>query len=255
MVREVGDDRPWYWLAAGWRDLIRVPALSLSYGILFSATGYALTWWLYSADVLYLIIPLAAGFALVGPVAAVGLYDISRRLEAGRPVSLGAFILAVFSRAETLAAMGLVLMLAFLVWMEIALLIFAFFFGDKSISARAFTETVFFGPESLPFLVTGTVAGAVLSAAIFAISVVSLPLLLDRDVAVPAAIETSLRAVNRNRKALALWAMIIAVFTSVGAATFLVGLVVTLPLIGHATWHAYRDLIEPEDQAAGNPVA
>lgn len=251
-VRVVEEDRPWRWLAAGWRDLMRVPALSFSYGILFSATGCALIWWLFSADALYLIFPFAVGFSLVGPAAAVGLYDISRRLEAGQPASLGAIVPAVLSRLDTLAAMGLVLMLSFLAWMEIAMLIFALFFGDKTIGAHNFVEKIFFSPESLPFMVTGTVAGAVLSAAIFSISVVSLPLLLDRHVAVPVAIATSLRAVNLNRKAMALWAMIIAVFLAVGIATFLVGLVITLPLIGHATWHAYRDLVEPE-KLVGSP--
>jgi len=254
-VRVVEIDRPWLWLAAGWRDFVRVPALSLTYGIVFSAAGYALTYWLYSAGAAYLILPVTAGFALVGPAAAVGLYEISRRLESGLPVALGAIVSAIFSRADTFAAMGLVLMLFFLAWMEIALLIFAFFFSDRSISAGNFIEPVFFAPESLPFLVTGTVAGGVLAAVVFAISTVSLPLLLDRNVGVPTAVVTSLRAVHRNRKALALWALIISVLMSIGVATFFVGLVLTLPLVGYATWHAYRDLVEPEDDDRAHGVA
>ena len=254
-VRTVEIDRPWAWLAAGWRDFARVPVLSVAYGVVFSAAGCALIYWLYAAGALYLILPAMAGFALVGPAAAVGLYEVSRRLESGQPVALGAVLRAILSRAETLAAMGLVLMLFFLAWMEIALLIFAFFFSGRAISAGNFIEGVFFAPESLPFLVAGTVAGAILAAVVFAISTVSLPLMLDRDVGVPAAIATSLRAVYRNRKALALWAMIIAVFTSIGVATLFLGLVLTLPLVGYATWHAYRDLVEPEqgDQAPGAP--
>jgi len=244
-VRTVEVDRPWAWLAAGWRDLTRVPGLSVAYGVVFSAVGYALAYWLYVAGAPYLILPFIAGFALVGPAAAVGLYDVSRRLDSGRPISITVSFRAILSRAETLSAMGLVLMLFFLAWMEIALLIFAFFFGSRPASAEGFFEQVFFAPESLPFLVTGTVAGAILAAVVFAISTVSLPLLLDRDVGVPTAVATSLRAVRRNLKALALWAMIIAVFISLGVATFFVGLVVTLPVIGYATWHAYRDLVEP----------
>lgn len=223
-----------------------MPGLSLLYGILFSAAGCALTYWLYAAGMFFLILPAMAGFALVGPATAVGLYDVSRRLESGQKVSVGATLASILSRAETFAAMGLVLMLFFLAWMEIALLIFAFFFGSEPVSADNFIERVFFAPESLPFLITGTVAGGILAAAVFAISTVSLPLLLDRDVGVPTAVATSLRAVHRNRKALALWAMIIAVFISFGVATLFVGLVLTLPLIGYATWHAYRDLVEPE---------
>lgn len=246
-IRTVEVDRPWLWLAAGWRDFTRTPAIGLAYGIGFSAVGLVITYWLYSTGTLYLVMPATAGFALIGPAAAVGLYDISRRLESGQPVALGSVVPAVLSRADTFAAMGLVLMLFFLAWMEIALLIFAFFFGSGPVSAESFVEKAFFAPESLPFIVTGTVAGAILAAAVFAVSAVSLPLLLDRNVGVPTAVATSLRAVNRNRKALALWAMIIAVFLSVGLATFFAGLVITLPVIGHATWHAYRDLVGPED--------
>lgn len=247
-VRTVEIDRPWAWLAAGWRDFTRVPALSVLYGIVFSAVGYSLTYWLYTTGGVYLILPAIAGFMLVGPAAAVGLYDVSRRLERGEPVVVGGIFPVILSRADTFAAMGLVLMLFFLAWMEIALLIFAFFFSDRPISADNFIERVFFAPESLPFLVTGTVAGGILSAVVFAISAVSLPLLLDRDVGVPTAIATSLRAVYRNRKALALWAMVVTVFISIGIATFFVGLVLTLPLVGYATWHAYRDLVEFEDR-------
>jgi uncharacterized membrane protein len=244
-IRRVAVDRPWHWLEAGWRDFTRTPALGLSYGVGFSAIGCVITYWLYSTGTLYLIMPVAAGFALLGPAAAVGLYDISRRLEAGQPASLGAIVPAVLARADTFAAMGLVLMLFFLAWMEIALLIFALFFGSGPASAENFVEQVFFAPESLPFIVTGTVAGAILAAAVFAISAVSLPLLLDRNVGVPLAVVTSLRAVNRNRKALALWATIVAVFFFLGVTTFFAGLVITLPVIGHATWHAYRDLVAP----------
>lgn len=253
-VRIVEVDRPWAWLAAGWRDLTRVPGLSLLYGIVFSAAGYALTYWLYVAGAPYLILPVMAGFALVGPAAAVGLYDVSRRLDSGQPISIGMTLKAIVSRAETFSAMGLVLMLFFLAWMEIALLIFAFFFGSQPASAENFVEQIFFAPESLPFLVTGTIAGGVLAATVFAISAISLPLLLDRDVGVPTAVATSLRAVYRNRKALALWAMVIAVFISIGVATFFLGLVLTLPVIGYATWHAYRDLVEPEsvNESAGS---
>lgn len=254
-VRVVPTDSPWNWLAAGWRDFVRVPRLSLAYGVTFSAVGYVLTYWLYASGALYLILPAAAGFALVGPAAAVGLYDISRRLESGRPITAGAVASAVTSRGDVFAAMGLVLMLFFLAWMEIALMIFAFFFSERSISAGSLVELVFFAPESLPFLVTGTLAGGVLAAAVFTVSTVSLPLLLDRDVNVPTAIATSLRAVKRNRKALALWALIIAVCMSIGIATLFLGLVLTLPLLGFATWHAYRDLVTFEaGDAVGNAV-
>ncbi len=244
--RVVEIDRPWAWLAAGWHDFSRVPGLSVAYGAVFSAIGFGLTYWLYAAGAPYLILPATAGFALVGPAAAVGLYEISRRLGEDQPVAFRHIGSAVLSRADTFSAMGLVLMLFFLAWMEVALLIFAFFFSSQPITTGNFVEQVFFAPESLPFLITGTVAGAALAAGAFAISAVSLPLLLDRNIGVPTAIATSVRVVRRNHKALALWAMIIAVFMTIGVATFFLGLVLTLPLVGYATWHAYRDLIVPE---------
>ena len=235
-IRTVEMDRPWTWLAAGWRDFTKAPLVSLSYGFLFSIAGYVVIYGLYAIDMFYLILPLAAGFTLVGPLAALGLYDVSRRLELGLPVTLGAALRSFMSHAGTVSAMGLVLMLFLLAWIRIALLIFALFFGDRIIPRANFIETVFFAPESLPFVVAGTLVGAILAAAVFAISAISLPMLLDRNVGVPVA--------------MALWAALIAGFTAFGVATLFVGLTFCLPLIGHASWHAYRDLIEDDDAGA-----
>ena len=247
-VRPVEMDRPWIWLAAGWRDLARTPMVSLSYGFMFSIAGYIVGYGLYAIDMFYLILPAAAGFALVGPVAAVGLYDVSRRLETGQPVSLGAARRSFLSHAGTVSAMGLVLMLFLLAWIRVAMLLFALFFGARIIPRADFIDTVFFAPESLPFVVTGTLIGAVLAAAAFTISVISLPILLDRDIGVPAAVATSFKAVKENPRAMALWAALITGFTAFGVATLFEGLAVCLPLLGYASWHAYRDLIRREDK-------
>ncbi|MBE9554177.1 MAG: DUF2189 domain-containing protein, partial [Proteobacteria bacterium] len=169
-IRVVEMDRPWTWLAAGWRDFMSAPLVSLSYGFLFSVAGYVVIYGLYAIDMFYLILPVAAGFTLVGPVAAVGLYDVSRRLESGQPVTLGAALRSFVSHAGTISAMGLVLMLFLLAWIRIALLIFALFFGGGVIARGNFIEAVFFAPESLPFVVVGTLVGAALAAAAFTIS-------------------------------------------------------------------------------------
>jgi uncharacterized membrane protein len=248
-IRTVKIDRPWAWLAAGWRDLTSAPLVSLSYGFLFSGAGYIVMYGLYAIDMFYLILPMAAGFTLVGPVAALGLYDISRRLESGQPVTFGATLGSYGANAGTISAMGLVLMLFLLAWIRVALLIFALFFGDRPVPATNFIEAIFFAPESLPFMVTGTLVGAVLAVAVFTISAISLPMLLDRDVGVPVAISASFKAVNRNPQAMALWAALVAGFTAFGVATLFVGLVICLPLIGHASWHAYRDLVGEDDMA------
>jgi len=129
-------------------------------------------------------------------------------------------------------------MLFLLAWIRVAMLIFALFFGGQSTAETNFIETVFFAPESLPFVITGTLVGGVLAIAVFTISVISLPMLLDRDVGIPAAVATSVRAVNRNPKVMALWAALIGGFTAFGVATLFAGLAVCLPLIGYASWHA-----------------
>lgn len=249
-IRTVELDRPWTWLAAGWHDLTRAPRVSLCYGLMFAVAGYVVIYGLYATDMLYLILPMAAGFTLVGPVAAVGLYDVSRRLEANQPVTLGTTIRSFLSRPGTISAMGLVLSLFLLAWIRIAMLIFALFFSETLIPGDRFIETVFFAPQSLPFVVVGTLVGAVLAIAVFTISAISLPMLLDRNVGVPLAVATSFRAVNKNPQAMALWAALIAGLTAFGIATLFVGLVVCLPLVGHASWHAYRDLVDRSEGGA-----
>lgn len=246
-IRVVEMDRPWTWLAAGWRDFTSAPLVSLSYGFLFSAAGYVVIYGLYAIDMFYLILPLAAGFTLIGPVAAIGLYDVSRRLESGQPVTLGAALRSFMSNTGTISAMGLVLTLFLLAWIRVALLIFALFFGDRIIPRADFIDAVFFAPESLPFVVVGVLVGALLAAAAFTISAISLPMLLDRNVGVPTAVAASFRAVNRNPQAMALWAALITGFTAFGVATLFVGLTVCLPLVGYASWHAYRDLTGGKD--------
>lgn len=251
-IRTVAIDRPWTWLTAGWRDFTRAPMVSLCYGFMFSIAGYIVIYGLYAIDMFYLILPVAAGFTLIGPVAAVGLYDVSRRLESGQPVTLGAALRSFLSHAGTISAMSLVLMLFLLAWIRVALLLFALFFGDRIIPRGNFIEAVFFAPESLPFVAIGTLVGAALATAAFTISAISLPMLLDRDVGVPAAVVTSFRAVNKNPQAMALWAALIAGFMAFGLATLFVGLVICLPLVGYASWHAYRDLIGgPASSATG----
>lgn len=250
-IRSVEMDRPWAWLEAGWRDFVRAPGVSIAYGGFFTVVGYLLTYGLYAGDMLSLAMPLAAGFTLIGPLAAVGLYQVSRRLEQGNPVSIRIALRDIAAHIGTVSAMGLVLLLFLLAWIRLALLIFAIFFGGRPTNLQDFVGTVFFAPESLPFVVTGIAIGAVLAGVVFTISVVSLPMLLDRDVGVAAAIATSFNAVMQNIRAMALWAALIAVFTAAGLATLYVGLVICLPLIGYASWHAYRDVVAPEGEISG----
>jgi uncharacterized membrane protein len=242
-VRRIDVERPWQWLAAGWRDLLSAPQVSLTYGALFALGGLALTGILWSIDWLFLALPLGAGFLLIAPILATGLYEVSRKLDLGEPPRLADAVMAWRRRPGSLAAMGLVLMFFFLVWIRIAFLIFALYFGPQPPNWDMMIDAIFFSAAGIPFLVVGTAVGGALAAIAFALSAVSIPLILDRDVGAFAALATSVSAVATNWRVMAGWAALIALFGAAGLATFFIGLAVTLPLIGHASWHAYRDLV------------
>ena len=244
-VRKIDLDRPWAWLAAGWRDLREAPGVCLSYGLMFAAAGALLTVMIWVYEVFYLVLPLTAGFMLMGPILAVGLYEVSRRLESGERTALGEALVAWRRNVSQIALMGVALMLFLLAWIRLATIIFAMFFSSNPPRPETalFIEDVFLSIESLPFLIVGTTVGGLLAATVFAISAISIPLLLDRQVNVITAITTSLSVVQKNFWAMALWAWLIVIFIGVGLATAYVGLMVTVPLIGLATWHAYRDCV------------
>jgi uncharacterized membrane protein len=243
-VRRVPIDRPWAWLAAGWNDLLGAWRVSLVFGAALVAISAAITAALAVTGFVYLLLPLGAGFFFVAPVLAVGLYEVSRRRQLGEPPSWRDAALAWQRNASQIALMGLALMLLHLVWVRIATLLFALFFQDASPSLERLVDLLLFSTASLPFLVTGTVIGAALAAVAFAIGAIAIPMLLDRDLNVIAAIATSIVAVRANWPAMALWAALIVVITSVGFATFYVGFAVAVPLIAHASWHAYKDLVD-----------
>jgi uncharacterized membrane protein len=242
-VRLVSVDRPWFWLAEGWRDLIAAPRVGLAYGAVLVAISLALTLGLAVADLFYLLLPLTAGFGFLAPLLAVGLYETSRRLRAGEPATLGSALMAWRRHQTQLAFMGLVLMLFHLAWVRLATLLFALFFDSGPVTLWAMIGLLL-SAEGLPFLIVGSAIGAVLAALVFAISAVSIPMLLDREVDVITAVITSYVAVRNNWKPMALWAALIAAFTALGLVFFFVGLALVLPLLGHATWHAYKDVVE-----------
>lgn len=243
-VRRVTVEQPWIWLSRGWRDMWRAPAVSLSYGALFAAVSFAITLGLWLVGLFYLVLPLAAGFMFIGPLIAVGLYDISRRHERNEPATFAAALTAWRPRAGPLATMGLVLMLFLLAWIRIAFLIFALFFGLEPPSWERLIEQIFLSLDGIPFLVAGTAVGGVLAATVFALTAISIPALLDRDIGLLVAVGTSVAAVLRNWRVMMGWGVLIVLFTAAGLATGYFGLAVTLPLIGHASWHAYRDLVD-----------
>ncbi|MEM7223864.1 MAG: DUF2189 domain-containing protein [Pseudomonadota bacterium] len=245
-IQQIGLDEPWTWLAAGWRDLWRKPSISLGYGLAIAVVSWVLTAGLFSLHLASVVIALAAGFLLVAPLLAVGLYELSRRLESGEPIETKEIVLVSTHSPLQLAFVGVALLIAFLVWVRIAMLLFALFFGAEPFpEIEAFVPTLLFTWKGLVMLIVGSLVGGLIAFAVFAISAVSVPLLMARDLDVMSAIITSLRATARNFKPMLLWACLIAALTACGIATGYLGLIITFPLIGHATWHAYRALVEP----------
>jgi len=242
-VQAVDVEAPWRWLSMGWQDLGRARKISLSFGVLIAAASFLLIVLLWHVDLLPYALPLAAGFMFIAPAAAICFYDISRRLEAGAPVRFMEVALAWIPNASQIALMGLVMMLFQLAWIRFATLLFALFFGLQPANWDRFIQALFFSTDGLPFLIIGTVSGGILAVVAFALSVTAFPMLLDRDVGTATAIATSVRAALVNWRVMTGWAALIVIFTAAGIITGCLGLIVTMPLIGHASWHAYRDMV------------
>ncbi len=243
-IRRVPVDRPWVWLAAGWRDLLAAPRTSLAYGLALVVVGWLAVALLLLFDLPYLVLPLGAGFFFVGPFVAVGLYEVSRRLETGLLVDGETTLFAWRRNPGQIALMGLLLLFFNLAWMRLAQLLFARFERRTVPSWDRFADLAWYSARSLPFLGLGVALGAALAAAAFAIGAFSIPYLLDRrNSNLFEAIATSVAVVRLNPRPMLLWAVLIVFLIAIGMVPGLVGLVLTLPLVAHATWHAYRDIV------------
>ena len=239
-VRAVSVDRPWEWLGAGWKDLWRAPATSISYGLIFVIMGYILVYLVINR--FHFALALTTGFLLAGPFLAMGLYDISRRLEAGETPSLSRALTAWRHNALPILLFGLLIGLLMIVWVRLSALLFAVIVRDLSLGNSV--SELFFSGSGLTFLIVFTLVGAVVAAVVFVVSVVSIPMMLDRKIDFIMAVLTSVAAVRVNTITMVTWAALIVVFTGIGLATFYIGWAIAMPLIGHASWHAYRDLVE-----------
>ena len=246
-VRPIRSDYVWRWLSAGWSDMWRRPAISLGYGLFVALLSYAVLACLYFVDAVYLFLPLAAGFMFGGPLIAVGLYEMSRRYREGAAFGLPDVLGAVRHAPLLLAYMGMVLLLFALLWIRIATLLFALFFGSSTPPLDGLFESLFLSMQGAAFLAVGTAIGAVLAFAAYAISAVSIPLIVDREVDAMTATIASLASVRDNFMPMMLWAWLIAIFTAVGIATLFLGLILFFPLLGHASWHCYRDVLGMAD--------
>lgn len=243
-IRAVPPDRPWAWLTAGWQDLMANPQVGFFYGGALTVAGWTLALLLIWARSAWAILPASAGFFMVAPILAAGLYEASRLREQGLPVTFPACLAGFTRNAGQLAFLGVVLLVLHLFWVRVAALIFMLMFGINFAPALEDVPMAMLrSPMLLPFLVVGTAAGALLAAGAFAISAVSIPMLVDKDITAMEAISVSVRTVLANPGAMVFWAGLIVVFTAMAMVPFFLGLALVIPVVGHATWHAYRDLV------------
>lgn len=233
-------------LARGLRDFQAVPFYGLFFGSLYAAGGILIVLSVTAFGMSYLAYPLSAGFTLLGPFVAIGLYEVSRRREAGQPLSFRRIWRTMKSRGE-IGWMAFVRFFIFVFWMYQARLLVALFLGLNASfpSFHQFMVQIVTTNEGLLFLLVGNLMGAALALILFALTVVSFPLLLERDVDFVTAMITSVRAVVASPGPMIGWAVVIVVLLVLSALPFFLGLLLTLPVLGHATWHLYRRIVEP----------
>lgn len=240
-VQKLSCASPFSWLSRGIRDLQAAARVSLFYGLFYAIIGAAIVGGLWMAKMFFLLIPLTMGFFLIGPITAVGIYHASKSLETGARLSLRESMMSFRPHAAQLGLMGLALVVLFLAWIRLATLLVALFFYNIPTDLPRLVHTVLFSAESLPFLLVGNGIGACFAILAFSVSVISIPLLFDKNTNVMRAILLSMQVVAENPLPMAVWGLILVALVGLGLATGFIGLVVTLPLAAHASWHAYRD--------------
>jgi uncharacterized membrane protein len=228
-------------LRRGVADFLAAPLFGLFFGGVFAAGGLAIFWFLSLADMGWMIIPIGIGFPLVGPFVAAGLYEVSRRRAAGLKLSWKAVLLTVFRQRERqMGWMAFVVLFILWVWLYQVRLLLALFMGFSGPSSLSkFLEVVLTTPSGLGFLAIGSAIGLVLALVLFATTVFAMPMLLDTELDFVTAMLTSIKAVTSSPVTMIGWGITVTVLTIVALAPAFLGLLVILPVLGHATWHLY----------------
>ncbi len=231
-------------LALGWRDFRRAPLLGLVFSAVYVLGGWLIVWAMTSKGQIWWTLPASAGFPILGPFIACGFYEISRRLEAGETLSAGAVFGVIFRQKDRqIPAIAAVIVVYFLFWNFLSHMTFALFLGTATMTNVTSSPAIFATPEGLAMLAFGTAVGAVFATLLFSLTVVSLPLLLDRELDFVTAMLTSLALVQSNPRVMLGWGALIGVAVFLGMMPGFLGLFVVLPLFGHASWHLYRRAI------------
>jgi len=244
-VRTIALRDLWAALRLGWQDFMATPTQIVFLCLIYPLVGFVLGSAAAGGEMLPLVYPLLAGFALLGPLAALGIYELSRRREAGQSVSWTDMFAILRSPAiVSIAMLGLMLLAIFLLWLGTARGLYHVTMGSVlALDPMAMLREILGTSRGLTLLVVGNLVGAAFALLVLALTVVSFPMLLDRNVTAVAAVLTSWEAFRANPVVLTIWGVIIAVLLALGMALLFVGLAVALPLLGHATWHLYRRLV------------
>jgi len=230
---------PLRWLAAGWRDFIRCPRIGLFYGLCFFLMGHALMAVFRSAPAY--VLALSAGFLLMGPFLCLGLYDASRALEQGRSPSLRASLMAWRPMLGSMAIFAGVLLILEMLWGRASLVVFAVTFNTMPDAAHLLQQL--FSRENIEFLITYTLVGGLFAGLIFITSAISIPMILDRQSDAVSSGLTSIRASLQNPGVMLWWGALITIVIGLAMLPWFAGLFVAGPVVGHATWHAYRQIV------------
>ena len=235
------------WLGHGWRDLRARPLPSLAYGFFAFLSSWTLIWGMFHYGWGSFLFPALAAFLVAGPVLAVGLYEKSRRISHGEPVSLAAMVFVPARSGGQILFVGVLLALLMSIWIRAAFIIYALFFGMRAFPGFDHILTVLFAtPAGWAMLAVGKLAGGLFAAFAFSISAMSIPMLLDKNLDAFTAMGTSMALVWNNLPVMLTWAAIVTALFALCLATGLAGLIVVFPLLGHATWHAYKGVPAPE---------
>ncbi|MBZ9658662.1 DUF2189 domain-containing protein [Mesorhizobium sp. ESP-6-4] len=247
-VRHITTSDLWDALRLGAEDFWAKPSHYVFLCLIYPIVGLILTRWSSGSNAIQLVYPLMSGFALIGPFAAIGLYEISRRRELGMSSRWHHALDVRHSPAlPSIAVIGVLLFALFLLWLFAAQSLYTSLFGaEPPASVGAFLRDVLTTGRGWTLILVGNAVGFVFAAVVLATTVIAFPLLLDRDVGAVSAIETSARAVMANPLTMALWGLTVAVLLVIGSIPLFAGLAVVMPILGHATWHLYRKVVEPE---------
>lgn len=251
VLRDIGLSDLRQALARGYDDFLAMRTDVMWIVLVYPVMGFVLAWFAATENLLPLLFPLVSGFALLGPVAGVGLYEMSRRREAGLPVRWrDGFDIAFSPAAAPMVVLGGYLMVLFVAWMMSALMIYNATLGPAApVSASAFLTDIFTTSAGLQMLGFGLAVGFVFAVLVLVTALVSFPMLVDRRVGLPLAVATSVEVARRNPVTVAVWGMIVAALLALGFVTLFVGLIFVLPILGHATWHLYRRAVAPAEPA------